>query len=348
MPRKRRGTIGETPQELRDILKHHHGKPSEPRIRMLIMMQEDPTCTIAHVAESLRYNERMIRRWWKEYQDEGLAKLLGANGNGVVRGVVAEARGQQYGNAQASLIPPNIEKFLNALPLIDKPATWITIFRDALRELLGDVDRIMINVNVHCDIHDPDSDGNADFFVIQHVREEKPGKRSSHVTTQPNPQTPGKMLIEDARRGGFPAQEYQPPHCFDYYLQKEAYLGTIVLWRSRSEPPISGRTLDAMESLRPFLIFLLSDCIGRQNREKNSANTFNDIVTRLGQEAGLTPRQLEVLLHYILGEEISEISKSLYRSTEAIRKHIKAIHQKMGVRSHKELMARYFTPLKDQ
>ena len=221
-------------------------------------------------------------------------------------------------------------------------------YRVEAADLHAHLYRVTLSIESKCDIHNPEIDTHLDVFVVQHVHESESGKRSSRVTTQLQKKIPGEMILDGMRGGGFPIYDYQPPHYFDYYLQEKAYLGTIILWRAKDNPPISKRTLDAMESLRSFLIFALSDCVARQNRERNNAQAFDDIVTEIARAKGLAPRELEVLLHYILGKDIQEISGALYIGKEAVRKHIKAIHRKLEVRNYKELIARYFTPLRNQ
>src|ERR1041384_1234385 len=54
------------------------------------------------------------------------------------------------------IIPEHILRFLNSLPVTGDPVQWISTFREELRLLLGDVDRVGINININCDLQNPE------------------------------------------------------------------------------------------------------------------------------------------------------------------------------------------------
>lgn len=141
--------------------------------------------------------------------------------------------------------------------------------------------------------------------------------------------------------------EYYPPIVYDYFYGEGGYLGTIRLMRAREQSPISDRTLDAMESMRPFLIFALSDLVARHNCAKPISDLFHDVLRHIAWETKLTSRELQVLTLHMFGEKYADIAQRLYISIDTVKKHVKKVHRKTGARSATELFARYFSPLID-
>jgi len=46
-----------------------------------------------------------------------------------------------------------LHRFLASIPMTPDPVEWILGFRAALQELLGDVDRIAMEVNTYCRVN---------------------------------------------------------------------------------------------------------------------------------------------------------------------------------------------------
>lgn len=345
MARKRKGIIKESVDQLTEMLRRHRGTPLENRIQMLLLLLNDSSLTILDVAHMVQCSERTVRRWWSLYQEGGMEALLSDSSIRISTDEPAQARTNQ--EPTVSLLAANIREFLNALPLSGDPVTWITTTREVLKRLLGDVDRISIEVNVHCDLHNP-GNNNSNMFVAQHFAGEESRNHRTIVTSQLRMKSPGELLLDALRRQKFPLDDFHPPHVFEYYIHEgQTHVGTIFLWREQRKPLISTRTLGAMEELRPFLTFLLTDCIARRRRPEFDLRMFTEIVTVVGRNEGLTVRENEVLLHHLLGREYEEIADRLNISVDTVRKHVKAIHRKSGARTYTELFARYFTPLRE-
>jgi DNA-binding CsgD family transcriptional regulator len=339
MARKKEGSIQETPEELRTLLRIYSGTQCEQRLQMLMVLRDNPELTVDEVAAEMARSERTVRRWWKSYQEGGIPALLGNDSNQA-----PASRGHRPARPH-SLISPPVLKFLNALPITDDTVEWITSFRDGLRRLLGDVDHVTVNVDTQCDLYSEDGT-ESQFFLTQHIPNAR-SRRDSEVTTQRSNRPHGNLLLEKMRAGGFPFDDYHPPRFFDYHVANGSYLGTIVLWRDRHAPPISGCIYAMMSELEPFLIFLLSDCIERRRQQHHDLRLFSEIVDSVSKDEALTEREQEVLLHHLLGRNYEEIGRHLYIGINAVRKHVKAIHRKSGVKTFTELFARYLTPLGD-
>lgn len=342
MARKREGIVHESVAELRTLASHYQGTFEESRIHMLLAFREDPKARIRDVAEQIQYSEKTVRRWWGQYVDGGLDRLLSE------RDVVTKRERATLRTSRTDRsIPLHVQDFLNSLPISKNTVEWIEAVRSGIGKLLGDVDRVTINVNIN---NDPDRRGDLKdgwVMVAEHVLPQRRGRGSNKIiTTAQIVESPSQILIGQAISNGFPIHLYQPPQYFDYYLASDRYLGTIILWRERNRRPISAESLKTMQLLEPFLTFLLSDCVTRRQQSDPGVQIFKEVVDTVAQQIGLTPRQQEVFLLQIVGRSHDSIAELLHITHRTVSKHIQAIYQKAGTHSHSELFARFFTPLK--
>ncbi len=232
--------------------------------------------------------------------------------------------------------------FLNALPTTGSVVDWIEKFRTALIHLLSDVDRIMISVNQECDLRRPGSYRPGLYFT-QNIA----GKETEDyigVSTD-GAQPPRDRFLGILRKQGFPFEAYHPPVIFAYYFQVSAYLGTIFLWRDRSRPAISSGTLQLMDRLRPFMEFMLSDCVTRHRFNEPIDNAFNNALEQLSHDFDLSPQERRVLMLRLVGQTYDQIADSISISVDTVGFHLKSIYRKTGSRGISELFGRYFTPL---
>lgn len=247
--------------------------------------------------------------------------------------------------ALSTIIPDRILGFLNALPVSGDAVEWILSFRDEFCTLLGDVDRVTVNVNLGCD--------------LQHPENYKPGLTVTKYNTEPDTDSgvfvashaqngaPSERLLEDARRQGYPVDLYHPPHSFDYYFGGKAYLGTIFLWRELEREPISADTLKTVAALEPFIVFALSDLIARRQHSEPDVRVFTDALRGLTATSGLSNQELRVVILQLFGHSYKEMADMLGISVDGVKHHLKMIHRKTGARSYTELFAKYFTPKLD-
>jgi DNA-binding CsgD family transcriptional regulator len=340
MARRREGIVHESITQLETLSARYRGRTEESRINMLLAFRKNPAATTRDVAAGISYSEKTVQRWWNIYLGGGLSLLLQDATARFSGGDVVSGSG---GNVLA--IPPAVREFLNGLPTTGRTVEWMKAVRNGLRKLLTDVDRIVIDINLHCD---PDGPLEEELMITQHVMPSPVrGNNRPDVVTTWNSRSPAEKLIEQAYRRGFDPGQFHSPHCFEYYLQGRSYLGTIILWRERDRPPISRTTLEIMQSIEPFMNFLLSDCVARRQQHDPDLHVFKDVVDAIAARIGLTRRQEEVFMHQVFGKTQEEIAASLNIALGTVRKHITSIHQKAGTHSHGELFARFFTPLRD-
>ena len=232
-------------------------------------------------------------------------------------------------------------RFLNGLPTTGELIPWLDRFREGLRELLGDVDLVMVDVNYLCDLHSPHS-YDPKKVVTQHIASDR-RQAVAIGRLDPSLRSADRLILE-ARRGGFRSDGYHEPSIFEYRFAGVAYLGTIILWRSIAAPPISADSLATMDLLGSFITFLLSDLVARHGLVRPIDRAFHQALDQIARELELTDREQEVLAMHLFGYPYQRIAEQIHLSIDSVRKHVKSIHRKAGVGTYTELFAKYFTP----
>ncbi|MBS1910744.1 MAG: helix-turn-helix transcriptional regulator [Bacteroidetes bacterium] len=244
----------------------------------------------------------------------------------------------------APLLPDHVVEFLNALPMTGNTVDWINGFREALRKLLGDVDRVAIRVNANCNLSNP-QEYRPTHEVAQLVSNAKKGDELTTLTSYAMAgETPAQTFIAELCSAGHTLNEYHPPLCHDYYYGGTAYIGTILLFRERVKTPISERTIEAMAMLEPFIIFTFSDVITRHFYERPIDRVFGEILREVARESNLSTQDIRILTLMLMGLSYKQVADRMELSIDTIRKHTKRIYRKTRTGSLPELFAKYFTP----
>lgn len=232
-------------------------------------------------------------------------------------------------------------RFLNTLPMSGHLVEWIGVLRDALLALLADVDRVMVDVNYLCDLDDPEN-----YHPVGALTQHIPQGRSGGVVIESGGgwASHADRVIGQARRSGFDLRSFHPPVSFEFVYGEGAYLGTIVLWREKGKTQTSKGTIAFVESIRPFMTFVLSNLVARHNALRPVDRAFHEALSRIAVELRLTEREQEVLAIHLFGYPYQAIAEMIHVGIDTVRKHVKSIHRKAGVMTYTELFAKYFTP----
>lgn len=222
-------------------------------------------------------------------------------------------------------------RFLNRLPALEEPIAWLGAFRDALADLLGDVDRLSISMNLQS-------------FDLEHRLgwgyEEGGGVSPIVVSRAVSGDIVGRLLRE-AAGSGFPVAEYHPPTVFAYYAGERTYLAAIILWRELAAPAISDASLTLMHRLRPFITHRLVECIGRFVRDDRVARGAGAIAAQIGARTGLSADEREILALALGGMSIGAMSSRTGLGPTAIRRHLDEIYRLTGTFDVGEIIRRY-------
>ncbi|MEO5928462.1 MAG: helix-turn-helix transcriptional regulator [Candidatus Kapaibacterium sp.] len=242
------------------------------------------------------------------------------------------------------IIPDRLLRFLNTLPVVVNPMEWVSSFREELRLMLGDVDRIAVNVNFNCDLRNP-----AEYEPVVAITSYNVVDLDEIISVNSRLHTGlrSDALIEELRKQAFPLEQYHAPHSFDYNLEGIAYLGTIMLLREIRRPPVSDATIELVKNLEPFIVFVLSDLVARRQYADPNVGTFSTALQSLIVEFGLSRQEQKVVILQLFGHSYKEMAEILSISMDGVKHHLKMIHRKTGTRSYTELFAKYFLPKLD-
>ncbi|MDB5034735.1 MAG: Response regulator [Chlorobi bacterium] len=242
------------------------------------------------------------------------------------------------------IIPDRLLRFLNTLPVVVNPMEWVSSFREELRLMLGDVDRVAVNVNFNCDLRNP-LEYTPTVVITNHSSVDFEDTVSVNARMENSSRS--DLLLDELSKQGFPFDQYHSPHSFDYYLEGIAYLGTIILFREIRRSPISEATIELMKGLEPFLSFVLSDLVARRQYADPNVGTFSTALQSLIVEFGLSGQEQKVVILQLFGHSYKEMAEILNISMDGVKHHLKMIHRKTGTRSYTELFAKYFLPKLD-
>lgn len=332
-------TVKESIETLQGLRAEHSGTPLDQRLQLLAALKETPDARPIDLARRLDIPKQTVSYWLRLYRDGGLEALL----------KVKARRSSRAANDREAIPGPSHLwddarwlAFVNALPLAMDTVEWAVKLRQALAEYLGDVDNVVISVVTNLDLVQPDTNKQGQYHLQDHNT--ATARTKVRVTRALN-LSGWKAFFDIISGDGFPAHLYQAPAGFDYwYKTKESYLGSIILFRKKGQPPISKATEKRMEELRPFLVYILSNHVACQ-RLKNPADLiFRDLVPRIAANADLTTREQEVLMLLFTGYANTEISTHLHISLRTVESHISHIYTKTGVSRVSELWGLYMTP----
>src|SRR5687767_4781630 len=186
MARHRTFEVRESERELSALAAKSDKRRDLRLAQMLLVMQQSPDMTLAEIAETIGCPLPTVKRLWKSYCASGLESLAAGAANpateartppaatqksratptpGVTKGSTTTGgdKPPRWHARKGVTLPDSrrsdIERlvaFLNTLPIDGDFSLWSTAFRTSLVELLGDVDRVSVSVNLRCNLNSPD------------------------------------------------------------------------------------------------------------------------------------------------------------------------------------------------
>lgn len=364
MARTRSIRIRESLEELEQLRRFYKGTPQERRTLFLSFLKESSGRTIAEASSLAGISERRGRRWWDAYRKGGLSQLFDlriwkkeemddAPFNPNFSGTTSPKAPSSNANATGIDFPAFLVA-LAGLVGIPESTRWARAFGDLLAEFIPEINYVVVTLRLTVDITDPSRNKKGFVFRQQLL----PGGDVKYGAHTPNERKYNyEAVIEQGQAQGFPFEKYHfPPAGFDFYLSqgqrsspdakdtRDSYIGCLLLFRNINEPPFSDLTLNLIERLRPFIVYVFSDILARTRHDKPGADLFQEAVDRVAGDVGLTPREQNVLLLEMLGHSYDEIAELLHVSPKTIQTHVRQLYQKAGVSRLSEFFARYFTP----
>lgn len=286
----------------------------------------------AGVSYSLASVHRLLKR-----------EIAAAEDHATVRSVGVRAAGVRTNTISPSAIPDPVVRFLNSMPITGNTVEWINTFRETLRLVLPDVDRVSLSINRQANLSSNHSTEMV-FQVTQHTSSEGALKVVS-VDTHDSASTQrySDALLQSSRNQGFPFEQYHPPHAIDYFYGGVAYVGTLFLWRSIDQPPISPSSIELIERLEPFMIYAITAHIAWFQSSRPTDRGFQSALHDMVRATNLSRQEQRIVVLQLLGNSYKDIADLLSVKVVTVKKHIKSIYMKTETRSLSELFAKYFT-----
>lgn len=242
----------------------------------------------------------------------------------------------------SQVIPEHILRFMNSLPVTDDPVQWISTFREELKLLLGEVDRVSITIDINCDLQNP-ADYKPLMRIVPGTTSSRDGEKPLTVAAVGKDGSQADRMIEDMRVTNFPFERYHEPVIFTYFFAGQAPLGTIMLWKELGKEPVSPMTHTTMAALEPFIVFALSDLVARRRYADPNMGMFAPLNFMIN-DSSLSKQEQRVVILQLFGHSYKEMADMLGVTVDGIKHHLKMIHRKTGTRSYTELFAKYFLP----
>jgi DNA-binding CsgD family transcriptional regulator len=141
-------------------------------------------------------------------------------------------------------------------------------------------------------------------------------------------------------------QEFYAQRDIHYSIQlsiayNSSFLGIISLYRKKSEINFSKRDLFVLEQLKDHLAYRLDrDKSIRQGTKHKSASADNELTKaeELLASKGFTKRETEIHRLLIQGFSNKELSDKLFISPHTVKKHLKNIYKKLGVKNRLQII----------
>jgi DNA-binding CsgD family transcriptional regulator len=229
-----------------------------------------------------------------------------------------------------------ILRFLNALPTAPELLSWMVELRNALCDLFDDIDDISLAVNGH---HNQSASPLAESGLwVLHT--DDPARTTQVFMDE---QSLAAQIRHWMSAAGIPMERYHAPIVLEY-RSDNAVIGYLFLWRRIEHSPISQTTIEMMQALESFFIFLLSDYLARYRNANPASKLFFEAMDHLGNSVGLSRQEHRVLSLRLYGQSYKEIASILDLSLSTVKQHLASAYRKAGVHSQTELFAKFFAP----
>lgn len=345
--------VHENVEDLQRLVIRFRNQPPEKRLTMLLLLKSDPFYPFNALAQEIGCSPRSISRWWKTYLSEGLDGLLaGSRPDGSSSSF---PHSKQTPDSSSALRHPDLSEqerawsiqnllvnVLHQFPVDQNIGTWCQEVRDVLQSAFDDVDRVTISVNTNCDLLHPE-EYHPRLSIAQDAYPDDAHKGLGIVRHDINKADVAEELVREFERQGYPVDRYHTPFVLNLEY-RGAYLGTVFLWREKSNPSISTETVETFFHLEQFLIYVMSDVILRHHYNAPVERVFYATLREVSAHASLTPQEHRVITYRLLGYMYKEIASELNISQDGVKKTLQQVYRKTETGSHIEFFAKYFAP----
>ncbi len=292
-----------------------------------------------------------IQRWIAEqfgvrFGKSGVMYLLeneliddGGSGRTKWRDVVARLSQRNEEFIQISALLP----LLNAPQYGGTLTSWLERFKDGLVSVLPGIDRVTINLADGTDVLEPQRISASVMVTHHHDPGSDAGGRRA-VDVSDGEDDPKSALLRSMARHNFPLNNYHTPYAVDYRFGDDFFVGTMIFWANRQNPPIPGRTIGMIDQLYHHLRYVMLSRVTWQRLTEPRALGFRSTYKEIAAEIGLSPVEQDVILLMLEGYSYQDIAHSRGKSLSTVKKQLSTVYSKAGVSNAREFRAKYLTP----
>ena len=252
------------------------------------------------------------------------------------------------GDQQDAVLSHKAVEFLSALPVTSDTRVWGIAFRENLKSLLGDVDHIIVSVVLGMNLRNPVAEQDRpDTKTLRHSVNLKTSRsqiRISQIEKKRKDLCYWEQLVEEAEANDVPLERYQGPVGFDFHYEG-VVCGGLILLRYKENTPISQATLDFIESLKDFFVYVFTAHIAIKRVKEPQYSGFQHLLRKVSLDRDLTEKEQDILLYQLLGLSYEQTADRMNVSINTVKAHIKSVYAKIGCNNIKEAFSRYLTPI---
>lgn len=337
---------------LSGALRQAIGTRAELPIRFLYELKRNPDASINHVTKTLGIRHRTASRWLAWYRENGLrpyisrpwrestVQIPGRNRSGLgLSDGPEEHRSEFYA------------RVIEALPRVSMastPAEWGKEMKPWFLEVFPEVDRVGITLFSTINLLNP---GTSPTNVI-HQESINTGAATKEDAVVHSTHHSGESIWVASYRSAlaqhaFNENEYHPPVGQDYFYRRDegiGMIGSVVMVKSSSKPPISDELRSDFERLAPLIVRLMSEAVARMQIENPLIRDFRSALTRLDQRGELRGQARKVALLHLGGYSNEQISEEMHIGVPTVRSHTAAMLKALDFATVKEMMAWVISP----
>ncbi len=112
--------VKESTEEIKGMLRKEKNKIRRTRLQMLLFFKEEPKASYEKAGRILGYSKYQIARWWKSYEEGGIAKLMELKKIGRKKGYGQKVPDEAFERLRGEMLKGRIRTIKDAIEFIDR------------------------------------------------------------------------------------------------------------------------------------------------------------------------------------------------------------------------------------
>lgn len=241
----------------------------------------------------------------------------------------------------ASIVPPDVEQFLNSIPSISAPFEWCMQFRTALMILCPDFERIGVHLAFQPWAPLSDEEGALGQPIPDTCEAGTSGpyigwRRRFRSMSMEDRVT---SLLEQISYSGVDLGGIGRPICRTFQEHHGAEAGGVIILLPGVNLPFPSRALDCLDQIRPFIASQFADARRRYLLTRPALQLAGCLLARIEASCALSAMECDVLDLWLQGMPLVQIAEHAGCSRAGVKRHLAGILRKSGCTTHDDLIA---------